>query len=70
MKAATRSSPYEITLVYVGLGEKDLSFAWLEKAFERRSSFALMTLNVEPRLDALRPDPRFADLVRRLGLSP
>jgi hypothetical protein len=46
---------------------KDLAFQWLEKSFEQRES-ALTLLNVEPILDGLRGDPRFQDLVRRVGL--
>ena len=56
-----------IALIYAGLGEKDQAFAWLEKAYGERS-FNLAWLKVEPRWDGLRSDPRFADLVRRVGL--
>jgi serine/threonine protein kinase/Flp pilus assembly protein TadD len=56
-----------IALVYAGLGEKDQAFAWLEKAYGERS-FGMAYLKVEPRWDSLRSDPRFADLVRRVGL--
>src|SRR6266404_444548 len=59
--------PTSIALVYAGLGEKDEAFAWLEKAYEERS-FQLQWLNVEPRWDSLRSDPRFANLMRRIGL--
>jgi len=56
-------------VVYAGLGEKDQAFAWLDKAYEERTS-RLGYLKVEPLWDPLRSDPRFADLVRRLGLPP
>jgi len=56
-----------IALIYAGLGEKDQAFAWLEKAYEEHS-FQMQWLKVEPRWDSLRSDPRFADLVRRIGL--
>jgi serine/threonine protein kinase len=56
-----------IALVYAGLGDKDQAFAWLEKAHEEHS-FQLQNLTVEPRWDSLRSDPRFASLVRRVGL--
>ncbi len=56
-----------IALVYAGLGERDPAFAWLEKACEERS-FQMQWLTLEPRWDSLRSDPRFADLVRRVGL--
>jgi len=57
-----------IALVYAGLGEKDQAFAWLEKAYGERS-FGVAWLKVEPRWDSLRSDPRFADLLRRVGLE-
>ena len=56
-------------VAYAGLGEKDQAFAWLEKAYEERTS-RLSYLKVEPLWDPLRSDPRFADLVRRIGLPP
>ncbi|HEV8132938.1 MAG TPA: hypothetical protein VGQ81_16945, partial [Acidobacteriota bacterium] len=56
-------------LVYVGLGEKDLAFIWLEKAYEERTNF-LAYLKVQATWDPLRSDPRFADLLRRIGLPP
>jgi serine/threonine-protein kinase len=59
----------DIALIYAGLGEKDQAFLWLEKAYEERA-FRLSSLKVEPRWDSLRPDPRFADLMRRVGLAP
>jgi len=60
-------SSYYIALIYAGLGEKDLAFEWLENAYKERSDL-LVYLNRDPRLDSLRPDPRFADLVKRVGL--
>jgi len=60
-------SPYFIALVYVGLREDDQAFAWLQKAYEERHPY-LILMKVEPVFDRLRPDPRFADLVRRVGL--
>jgi hypothetical protein len=60
-------SAYSFAVIYLGLGEKDQAFAWLEKAYEQRS-FLLAYLKVDPIWDPLRSDPRFADLVRRIGL--
>jgi TolB-like protein/tetratricopeptide (TPR) repeat protein len=60
---------YEIALVYAGLGAKDEAFAWLEKSFAARDK-GLTYLKIDPCLDPLRPDPRFKDLVRRVGLAP
>jgi tetratricopeptide (TPR) repeat protein len=56
-----------IALVYAGLGEKDQAFTWLEKAYEEHA-FKMAWLKVEPQWDSLRSDPRFADLLRRVGL--
>ena len=60
-------SPYHIAAIYVGLGDKDQAFVWLEKAYAERSDW-MVTLTTDPRFDELRSDPRFASLVRRLGL--
>jgi TolB-like protein/DNA-binding winged helix-turn-helix (wHTH) protein len=58
---------YEVGLVYAGLGEKDSAFEWLEKASVLRDK-GLTFLKVDPCLDPLRSDPRFHDLLRRVGL--
>ena len=50
---------------YAMLGQKDAAFAALERAFARR--IGVVDINVDPRLDKLRSDPRFADLLRRVG---
>lgn len=60
-------TPYGVALVYAGLGDKDQAFAWLNKAYAGRSHW-LVWLNRDPRWDTLRPDPRFAELVKRLRL--
>jgi eukaryotic-like serine/threonine-protein kinase len=62
-------SPYIFAEIYRGLGEIDLTFEWLEKAFEDRTDW-LVWLGVEPALDPLRSDPRFTDLISRVGLPP
>jgi tetratricopeptide (TPR) repeat protein len=61
-------SAYSFAVIYLGLGEKDQAFAWLEKAYEERSFLLPNYLKVDPIWDPLRSDPRFADLVRRIGL--
>lgn len=58
---------YEIALVYAGLGDKDDAFAWLEKALTAHDK-GLTYLKIDPCLDPLRSDPRFDDLMRRVGL--
>ena len=62
-------SAISFAVVYVGLGDKEQAFAWLEKAYEERTNF-LAYLKVQTTFDPLRSDPRFADLVRRVGLPP
>lgn len=61
--------PNLIAIIYVGLNEKEQAFAWLEKAYQERSDF-MIVLKVDPVLDGLRSEPRFQDLLRRVGLSP
>jgi len=56
-----------IALVYTGLGDKDKAFEWLENAYNERNHW-LIWIKVEPRFDSLRSDPRFTDLLRRIGL--
>jgi TolB-like protein/DNA-binding winged helix-turn-helix (wHTH) protein/Flp pilus assembly protein TadD len=63
----TYVSPLEIALIYVGLGRKTDGFQWLEKAYAERSDL-LIYVNVDPRFDGIRSDPRFQDLLRRVGL--
>lgn len=62
-------SPADIALFYARLNEKDQSFAWLEKAMDERS-ILFNYLIADARFDNLRPDPRFAELVKRVGLQP
>ena len=60
-------TPAALVNVYIGLGDKEQTFVWLEKAFQERSNY-IAYLKVFPIVDPLRSDPRFADLVRRVGL--
>jgi tetratricopeptide (TPR) repeat protein len=60
-------TPAALVNVYIGLGDQEQAFVWLEKAYQERSNY-LAYLKVFPILDPLRSDPRFADLVRRVGL--
>jgi hypothetical protein len=62
-------SPYGLAYIHVALGEKDEAFVLLNKAHEERSS-DVIDLKVDPQLDPLRSDPRFAELLRRMGFSP
>jgi serine/threonine protein kinase/Flp pilus assembly protein TadD len=58
--------PYEIAIIHLGLGHKDESFLWLEKAREEHGSW-LPWIKVDPLYDPLRSDPRFQDLLRRMN---
>ncbi len=60
-------SPLSIALVYVGLDQKDEAFQWLDKAYAERS-VRLINIAVHPRFASLHSDPRFAALVRQIGL--
>ncbi len=60
-------TPAAFVNVYVGLGDKEQAFVWLEKAYQERSNFVAY-LKVFPLLDPIRSEPRFADLVKRVGL--
>ncbi len=59
---------YSVALVYEGLGEKDQAFELLEKSY-RDHTVDMLTLIYDPLIDNLRSDPRFADLVQRVGLQ-
>jgi TolB-like protein/Tfp pilus assembly protein PilF len=61
--------PSSVAMVYADLGEIDQAFAWLEKAYADRDIY-LGFMNVQPFYDPLRDDPRFDDLLRRIGLAP
>jgi serine/threonine protein kinase len=60
-------SPYYTALIYAGLEKSDQAFEYLEKAFEERQPY-LILVNVEPVFANLRSDPRFHNLLRRIGL--
>ncbi len=62
------ASSYHVALIYLALNEMDQAFAWLEKAYQERSDM-LVYLKVDPRVDKLRSDSRFKDLMKRVGLS-
>jgi len=61
----TAISPFDIAVIYTGLGDRDQAFGWLAKAYDNRPR-AMLSLKVNPRLDPLRSDPRFATLMRRM----
>ena len=61
-------SPANRVLIYLGLGDKEQAFAWLEEAYKERSSM-LSWLNVDPHFEPLRDDPRFDDLLAKVGFG-
>jgi TolB-like protein/Tfp pilus assembly protein PilF len=64
---AGKSKPEEVIRCLVALGDKERALAMLTKGLEERDN-SLVAIKVEPQLDPLRSDPRFAELVRRVGL--
>ncbi len=60
-------SPHHLAHIHVALGETDAAFHWLERAFQDRSDY-MPLLGVDPLLDTIRDDPRFADVIRRVGI--
>ncbi len=72
MTTKAKNSPPNPTVfasLYARLGQKDEAFAWLEKTFEARDP-AILQFKIEPAFDNLRDDPRYAELVRKIGLEP
>jgi len=60
-------APASVAVVYTRLGEQERAFEWLEKAYSAHDGW-LVYLKVDPVFDHLRSDPRYADLLRRIGL--
>jgi len=60
-------SPFDIAIIHSGLGNVGATFEWLEKAYQERV-FRIIELTL-PMFDNLRPDPRWQDIVGRLGLT-
>jgi hypothetical protein len=58
--------PVFMARIYVGLGDKDKAFEWLEKDYDERS----LPFILDPIFDPLRSNPRFQDLLRRMNLQP
>jgi DNA-binding winged helix-turn-helix (wHTH) protein/tetratricopeptide (TPR) repeat protein len=64
---AGTASPYSVAGIFAALGERDQAFALLDKAFAQHD-IQLVSLKVDPSLDGLRDDARFAELISRVGL--
>lgn len=63
-----KRSPYWIASFYAVLGDKEQAFAWLQKAADQQQA-DLVSLKIDPMFDSLQSDPRFKDLLRRVGLN-
>ena len=63
----TYVSKYDVAVIYAGLEQKDRAFDWLERAYQERSD-SLVYLGVDPRMEGLRGDHRFRELISRVGL--
>jgi tetratricopeptide (TPR) repeat protein len=61
-------SPYMIAVIFAGLGDKDKAFGYLEKAYDEKSTDLAYFIKADLRLDGLRSNPRFAELLHRMAL--
>jgi hypothetical protein len=61
--------PFGLAQAYTHLGDKDQAFEWFRKAADVGHP-GMNTIKVDPQFDSLRSDPRFPDLMRRVGLAP
>jgi tetratricopeptide (TPR) repeat protein len=71
IKAKMKTSyvmPIEVAAVHAALGDREEAFAWLEKAYQERCAY-LYGIKCDAWFDSLRDDPRFTDLLRRIGLE-
>jgi len=64
----TYVSSYGVSLIYVALGDKETAFQWLDRAFQERDE-NFIHLKVDPRLDPIRSEPRFQQLLQRVNLA-
>ena len=60
--------PYNLARIYARLGDKERALMWLDETFKERSDH-LVFLKVEPVFEVLRSEPRFVDLLKRVGLD-
>ena len=63
-------SPYDVATAYAGLGDRNETLAWLEKAYEDRCGWLALWLKIDPTFDSMRADDRFRDLLTRVGHTP
>jgi hypothetical protein len=67
--AQGQSNGQAVAMIYEGLGDRDQAFAWLEKDFQQHSS-ELQFITWRLQFEQLRKDPRYANLIQRMGLTP
>ena len=65
-KGPQGSPSFFIAQIYAGIGEPELAFEWLEKSYEAHE-VEMIWLKIEPQFNSLRDDPRFIDLMKRVG---
>jgi hypothetical protein len=68
LRARRYVDAYLIGAVYAGLGEKDKAFEWLTKAYEEHAG-QLVCIRVDPWIKNLRSDPRYKELLKKMGLE-
>jgi len=66
LKGHQGSPSFFLAQIYAGIGEQELAFEWLEKSYEAHE-VEMIWLKIEPQFNSLRNDPRFSDLLRRVG---
>jgi hypothetical protein len=67
MGSRTYVSPAYVSMVYMSLGNMDATYDWLEKAYDDEAEW-LLWLPVDPMFDGQRDDPRYKELVRKVGV--
>ncbi len=60
--------PGLFAMIYIALNEKDIAFEWLNRTVDEKSSWVIW-LKLEPKFDPVRNEPRFAALLKKVGLS-
>jgi tetratricopeptide (TPR) repeat protein len=67
LKERGHITPLYLALIYIGLGEKDKAFEWLERSYEERDSWIIWLIS--PLYDRIRSDPRFTALLKKMNLE-
>lgn len=61
-------SPYYLAAIYAGMGDAENAFAWLDQAYRERA-YQLLYVYVDPMMDPIRPDPRYANLLKKMNFT-